>query len=170
MISKTPAPPYYAVIFTSVKTPEEKGYSEMAERMIQLAKTQPGFLGVESAREEIEHWRAQEWDKWDRIASIQKSETSTNDARSIMKSPPETNELKTDNQQSNSQASQEMTEEQMAAKAAAKKKAKRQKAKERAKEKKRLDKLVAEKKERELAFRGRRRLVQRSVGLVARVF
>lgn len=53
MISKTPTPPYYAVIFTSIKNPEEKGYSEMARRMVELAKTYPGFLGVESAREEI---------------------------------------------------------------------------------------------------------------------
>ena len=53
MISKTPAPPYYAVIFTSIKNSERKGYNEMAERMIKLAKNQSGFLGVESAREEI---------------------------------------------------------------------------------------------------------------------
>jgi heme-degrading monooxygenase HmoA len=53
MISKTPPPPYYAVIFTSIKNPEEKGYSEMSKRMSDLAKNNPGFLGLESAREEI---------------------------------------------------------------------------------------------------------------------
>lgn len=46
-------PPYYAVIFTSIRTKDERGYGEMAERMMTLAKQQPGFLGVESAREEV---------------------------------------------------------------------------------------------------------------------
>ena len=53
MIATTPRPPYYAVIFTSTKTSVNDGYSEMAKRMLRLAKTQPGFLGFESAREEI---------------------------------------------------------------------------------------------------------------------
>ena len=53
MISKTPQPPYYAVIFTSTRTLIKKGYSEMANKMVELAKTQPGFLGAESARESV---------------------------------------------------------------------------------------------------------------------
>lgn len=53
MIAKTPTPPYYAVIFTSVKMENDEGYDEMAERMVELAQQQPGFLGVESARNEI---------------------------------------------------------------------------------------------------------------------
>lgn len=53
MIAKTPEPPYYAVIFTSVRTEIESGYAEMADRMVELAAEQPGFLGVESARNEI---------------------------------------------------------------------------------------------------------------------
>lgn len=53
MIAQTPAPPYYAVIFTSVKMENDEGYDEMAKRMVELAKQQPGFLGVESARNEI---------------------------------------------------------------------------------------------------------------------
>ena len=44
---------YYAVIFTSIRTSIEDGYSDMAARMVELAAQQPGFLGVESAREEI---------------------------------------------------------------------------------------------------------------------
>lgn len=44
---------YYAVIFTSTRTEIEEGYTEMAEKMEQLAKQQPGFIGVESARNEI---------------------------------------------------------------------------------------------------------------------
>ena len=61
MIANTPAPPYYAVIFTSVKTAHDLGYSEMAEKMIELAQKQEGFLGIESAREElgitVSYWR-----------------------------------------------------------------------------------------------------------------
>jgi heme-degrading monooxygenase HmoA len=46
----TPAPPYYAVIFTSTRTEVDEGYEAMADRMVELAARQPGFLGVESAR------------------------------------------------------------------------------------------------------------------------
>lgn len=53
MIAKTPPPPYYAVIFTSTKTANNEGYSEMADKMVELAKLQPGFFGIESARENI---------------------------------------------------------------------------------------------------------------------
>ncbi|MCX2743375.1 antibiotic biosynthesis monooxygenase [Mangrovivirga sp. M17] len=53
MIAQTPEPPYYAVIFTSIRTSIDQGYEEMAKRMVELACQQPGFLGVESAREEI---------------------------------------------------------------------------------------------------------------------
>ncbi len=54
MIAQTPDPPYYAVIFSSIKSPEEQDeYAEMAERMVELATLQPGFLGVESARNEL---------------------------------------------------------------------------------------------------------------------
>jgi heme-degrading monooxygenase HmoA len=50
MIASTPPPPYYAVIFTSLRTAVEEGYAATAERMVELASGQPGFLGVESAR------------------------------------------------------------------------------------------------------------------------
>lgn len=53
MIAKTPTPPYYAVIFTSLKTDLDDGYDEMAEKMLLLAKEQEGFLGIESARDKI---------------------------------------------------------------------------------------------------------------------
>jgi len=52
-IAKTPAPPYYAVIFSSVRTDEDNGYYEAANRMVELAASQPGFLGFESVRQEI---------------------------------------------------------------------------------------------------------------------
>lgn len=51
--AKTPEPPYYAVIFTSDRTEGDHGYGEMADEMIKLASMQPGFLGVESAREDV---------------------------------------------------------------------------------------------------------------------
>ncbi|MBL8644781.1 MAG: antibiotic biosynthesis monooxygenase [Rhodospirillaceae bacterium] len=50
-IAATPQPPYYAVIFTSLRTPGDDGYGAMADRMVEIAQTMPGFLGVESARE-----------------------------------------------------------------------------------------------------------------------
>ena len=52
-IAKTPTPPYYAVIFTSLRTEGDQGYGEMAARMLDLAAQQSGFLGVESARESV---------------------------------------------------------------------------------------------------------------------
>ncbi|WP_018131091.1 antibiotic biosynthesis monooxygenase family protein [Effusibacillus pohliae] len=49
--AKTPKPPYYAVIFTSERTEAEQGYGQMADKMVELAFQQPGFLGVESVRD-----------------------------------------------------------------------------------------------------------------------
>lgn len=61
MIAQTPSPPYYAVIFTSVRTEADNGYAKMADRMVEMAQKQDGFLGVESARNEIgitvSYWR-----------------------------------------------------------------------------------------------------------------
>ncbi|MDF3867436.1 antibiotic biosynthesis monooxygenase [Pseudomonas denitrificans (nom. rej.)] len=50
MIARTPQPPYYAVTFTSLRTELDEGYGATAERMLELAAQQDGFLGVESAR------------------------------------------------------------------------------------------------------------------------
>ncbi|MEO7210468.1 MAG: antibiotic biosynthesis monooxygenase [Chitinophagaceae bacterium] len=60
-----PAIPYYAVIFTSLKTGNDANeYSKMADKMFKLAALQKGFLGVESAREEIgitvSYWKTEE--------------------------------------------------------------------------------------------------------------
>lgn len=61
LIAQTPAPPYYAVVFTSVRTEVDDGYGKMAEAMAELAAKQPGYLGVESAREQVgitvSYWR-----------------------------------------------------------------------------------------------------------------
>jgi heme-degrading monooxygenase HmoA len=43
--------PYYAVIFSSQRTDGYNGYGFMADKMEQLAKEQPGFIGVESVRD-----------------------------------------------------------------------------------------------------------------------
>lgn len=52
-IANTPKAPYYAVIFTSLRTQGEHGYEQMTQKMLSLAAEQAGFLGVESAREEV---------------------------------------------------------------------------------------------------------------------
>lgn len=71
MIAQTPEPPYYAVIFTSLRTDVDRGYGNMADAMVALAAQQPGYLGIESARdglgitvsywaslEDIKNWKA----------------------------------------------------------------------------------------------------------------
>lgn len=75
MIAQTPTPPYYAVIFTSVKSADDKGYSEMAEVMVNLAQQQTGYLGMESVRENIgitvSYWKDLESIKeWKTILTI----------------------------------------------------------------------------------------------------
>jgi heme-degrading monooxygenase HmoA len=78
-------PPYYAVIFTSVKSNFDEGYAEMAKKMEDLAKQQPGFLGVESARNEVgitvSYWKdAESIKNWkqnlDHIEAQQKGRSS----------------------------------------------------------------------------------------------
>jgi heme-degrading monooxygenase HmoA len=65
-IACTPTPPYYTVIFTSLRTEGDRGYGNMAEKMVELAARQPGFLGVESARDAnglgitVSYWESEE--------------------------------------------------------------------------------------------------------------
>ena len=60
-IADTPEPPYWAVIFTSIRTDVDEGYGAMADAMASLAAQQPGYLGVESAREglgiTVSYWK-----------------------------------------------------------------------------------------------------------------
>lgn len=62
-IAATPEPPYYAVIFTSQRTAVDGGYGATADRMVELATDMPGFLGVESVRDQlglgvtVSYWR-----------------------------------------------------------------------------------------------------------------
>ncbi|HAL38900.1 MAG TPA: antibiotic biosynthesis monooxygenase, partial [Polaromonas sp.] len=64
MIATTPSVPYYAVIFTTLRTDIDQGYGDMAERMVALAAEQPGFLGIESARDgvgiTVSYWQSLE--------------------------------------------------------------------------------------------------------------
>lgn len=53
MIARTPAPPYYAVIFTSIRTEGDNDYTITADKMVELAQLQEGYLGIESARNDI---------------------------------------------------------------------------------------------------------------------
>ncbi|MEN2283488.1 antibiotic biosynthesis monooxygenase [Algoriphagus sp. SE2] len=53
MIAQTPNPPYYAVIFSSLRTDIDENYLKTASEMEELASHQPGYLGHESAREDI---------------------------------------------------------------------------------------------------------------------
>lgn len=69
VIAETPEPPYVAVIFTSLRTAGDNGYAAMAAAMQELAAEQPGYLGIEDAREQlgitVSYWRdeaaAQAW-------------------------------------------------------------------------------------------------------------
>ncbi|MCV3765329.1 antibiotic biosynthesis monooxygenase family protein [Rhizobium sp. TRM95796] len=45
-----PEPPYFVVIFSSLRRHGDDGYAAMAEHMVELAARQPGYLGVESVR------------------------------------------------------------------------------------------------------------------------
>ncbi|MCY3002326.1 MAG: antibiotic biosynthesis monooxygenase [Planctomycetota bacterium] len=62
--AKLPEPPYYAVIFTSVRTERDGAeYGRVADALVELAREQPGFLGVESVRDgervgiTVSYWR-----------------------------------------------------------------------------------------------------------------
>ena len=74
-IASTPEPPYVAVIFTSTRTPEDaEGYGRMSEAMNRLAAEQPGYLGIEAAREEIgitvSYWRDEDAARaWKQVAA-----------------------------------------------------------------------------------------------------
>ena len=48
--AKTPKPPYYAVIFSSQRREEDAGYGVTADRMVELAAEQAGYLGIETVR------------------------------------------------------------------------------------------------------------------------
>lgn len=62
MFAQTPEPPYYAVIFTSLRTENDPaGYAETGDEMMRLAAEQDGYLGCESVRNglgiTVSYWR-----------------------------------------------------------------------------------------------------------------
>jgi len=65
-ISSTPDPPYYAVVFTSKRAKEDIAYGSTASRMVELARTMVGFLGIESVRDSdgfgvtVSYWQDEE--------------------------------------------------------------------------------------------------------------
>ncbi len=68
--SRPPEPPYYAVVFTSqMETGVEAEYEKTAKDMVALAKKQPGFLGLETARGEDGLGITVSY--WDNLESIQ---------------------------------------------------------------------------------------------------
>ena len=51
LLAQTPEPPYHAVVFSAVRAGDDaEAYAATAARMLALARSMPGFLGVESAR------------------------------------------------------------------------------------------------------------------------
>ena len=62
-MAQTLDPPYYAVIFSNQRREDNQGYETMAARMEALARRQPGFLGLESARNDegfgitVSYWK-----------------------------------------------------------------------------------------------------------------
>lgn len=73
MLAETPEPPYTAVIFTSLRTDGDNGYGEASAEMERLAREQPGYLGMESARSglgvTVSYWRTEDDARaWKRVA------------------------------------------------------------------------------------------------------
>lgn len=67
-MTDAPTPPYWAVMFANQRrdSAPDDGYGAMADRMVELASAQPGFLGIESVRGAdgygitISYWQSEE--------------------------------------------------------------------------------------------------------------
>ncbi|MFT3770749.1 MAG: antibiotic biosynthesis monooxygenase [Minicystis sp.] len=74
--ARTPDPPYYAVIFTSLRrTTDPEAYAQTAALLDELARDQPGYLGIESVRDAsglgitVSYWESEEAIRaWKRVA------------------------------------------------------------------------------------------------------
>ena len=69
MLENNCQPPYFAVFFSSKLSDNTAGYDRMSQKMTELAKKQPGFLGIETARSElgitVSYWKSLESiEKW----------------------------------------------------------------------------------------------------------
>ena len=51
-LTRTPDPPYTAVVFTSLRQEDDRGYATMLARMVELVVQQPGYLGHDAVRDE----------------------------------------------------------------------------------------------------------------------
>ena len=62
----TPAPHYYAVIFSSILSEDDAGYAETGDKMFEMALEQPGCFGAETARYDkrfgitVSYWKDEE--------------------------------------------------------------------------------------------------------------
>lgn len=86
-LARTPTPPYFAVVFTSMRNDsDEAGYAAMADRMVELAGQQTGFLGVESVRGENGVGITVSY--WESLAAIRqwREQTEHREAQSLGKS------------------------------------------------------------------------------------
>jgi heme-degrading monooxygenase HmoA len=83
-LAATPEPPYYVVTFTSRRSGEDaEGYARMADAMAALASKQPGYLGIESARDAegfgitLSYWASeQSIVDWKRVAAHAEAQRS----------------------------------------------------------------------------------------------
>jgi heme-degrading monooxygenase HmoA len=74
MFVKTPKPPYYTVIFTSIRTQVDDGYTELNDELYAEAMKLEGYYGAETLRDEhgygvaVLYWRSmediQQWSKY----------------------------------------------------------------------------------------------------------
>lgn len=80
--ARTPAPPYWAVLFSSQRSATDpEGYGRMAAALEALAPEQPGFLGLEHARDAegfgitLAYWESEEAiAAWKRVAAHQEAQ------------------------------------------------------------------------------------------------
>ncbi len=78
----SPKKPVFAVVFTNQRTPhDEAGYQKMATSMVELAEKQPGYLGIESLRDEkgfgitVSYWQSlEEIKKWKDVPAHKKAQ------------------------------------------------------------------------------------------------
>lgn len=52
MLIETPVPPYYTVIFSSIRTEVEEGYTELNDELWLDAQKLDGFIGADSVRKD----------------------------------------------------------------------------------------------------------------------
>lgn len=83
MLASRFEPPYVAVIFSSLRTPDDRGYATVAQRMVELAAQQPGYLGIESARDAtgmgitVSYWRDEDAARaWKGVAEHERAQAA----------------------------------------------------------------------------------------------